>query len=367
MPRDVGHRMLLRHHPTIGHLFVPNQRARFANETGGYRVVTNASGFRSDVEFAATRGDRPRILLFGDSTLAGDNGSNADRYSERLGERLGAEVYNFGVSGTGTDQHLLIFRECARRVEADLIVLTVQVDAIRRVQASDRESIDRQTRQRVMVPKPYFTLESTGLRLHNVPVAKTRPPAEPNGARPSRGGVRGTLQRMALDARLQPIRTILRQRAPRAQAQMYRLAGFQPYPEYDSQTTPGWQLLEAIVRQFLQEAAPVPVLLTAVPTPEYFQYGARPNFLPLFERFDDPSRGVHVVDITTPLMELPWDERYALTYRRDVHFSPAGHQRVSDLLAKAIEDRGLLPRGSAAVPVRRASASARRPVHVLGL
>jgi len=220
MPRGVGHRMLLRHHPTIGHLFVPNQRARFANETGGYRVVTNASGFRSDVEFAATRGDRPRILLFGDSTLAGDNGSNADRYSERLGERLGAEVYNFGVSGTGTDQHLLIFRECARRVEADLIVLTVQVDAIRRVQASDRESIDRQTRQRVMVPKPYFTLESTGLRLHNVPVSKTRPPAEPNGARPSRGGVRGTLQRMALDARLQPIRTILRQRAPCAQEQM---------------------------------------------------------------------------------------------------------------------------------------------------
>jgi carbamoyltransferase len=364
---DVGHRMVLRHHSTIGHLFVPKQRARLVNESGGYWITTNSSGFRSDWEFAPRRGDRPRILLFGDSTLAGDNGSNADRYSDRLGERLGAETYNFGLSGSGTDQHLLLFREFAKEIEADLIVLAVQVDAIRRVQASERESIDRQTRSRVMVPKPFFTLEDGGLRLHNVPVPKTRPPADGNGSRPARRGVRGTLQRMALDPRLQPIRTMLRERAPRAQAEMYRLAGFQPYPEYDSDTITGWRLLEALIRQFLADAAPVPVVVAAIPTPEYFQFGAAPNYLPLFARFDAPSRGVHVVDVTTPLNALPWNDRRSLTYRRDVHFSPAGHEKLSEILANAIIDRGLLPRRAAAAPPGpRATAAAKR-VHVLGV
>src|SRR5439155_11836205 len=203
-------------------------------------------------------------------------------------------------------------------------------------------SIDRVTRTRVMVPKPYFTLENGELRLHNVPVAKTRPPATIDPDRRTPAGIRGRIQRMALDPRLQPLRNALRERAPQLQAEMYRLAGFQPYPEYDADTTDGWRLLEAIVRQFVAEAAPVPVLVVAVPTPEYFQYGARPNYLPLMERFHAPGRGVHVVDITTPLMQLPWEERYALTFRRDVHFSAGGHRKVADLLADAIVRDGLL-------------------------
>src|SRR5262252_8618642 len=108
---ETTHRMLLRYHPTIGHLFVPNQRARLSNELGGYTLVTNGAGFRSNWEFPHARGARPRILAFGDSTMAGDNGPNEIRYSDRLGELLGAEVFNFGVTGTGTDQHLLIHRE----------------------------------------------------------------------------------------------------------------------------------------------------------------------------------------------------------------------------------------------------------------
>ena len=364
---DVGHRMVLRYHPTIGHLFVPNQYARLANESGGYALVTNGAGFRSDCEFVARKGDRPRILAFGDSTLAGDNGPNGDRYSERLGELLDAEVYNFGVSGTGTDQHLLILRECAKQVEGDLILLAVQVDAIRRVQASDRESIDRVTGSRVMVPKPYFTLEADGLGLHNVPVPKTRPPATTDPGRHA-NAAGGALQRLALGRRLRSVRTLLRERAPHAQAEMYRLAGFTPYPEYDSDATPGWRLLEAIIRRFVDEAAPVPVLIVAVPTPEFFQYRAHPNYLRLFERFHAPERGVHVVDITTPLASLPWDERRALTFRGDVHFSAEGHRRVAEVLARAIDAERLLPRKPRQPPAARTQrSSSKRPVHVLGV
>ena len=62
---ETTHRMLLRYHPSIGHLFVPNQRARLLNELGGYTVVTNAAGLLS-----LSPGDAlPLAGLFGEGSL----------------------------------------------------------------------------------------------------------------------------------------------------------------------------------------------------------------------------------------------------------------------------------------------------------
>ena len=361
------HRMLLRYHPTLGHLFVPNQRARLMNEVGGYTVVTNSAGFRSDIEFKRERGDRPRILAFGDSTMAGDNGPNSIRYMDCVGERLGAEVYNFGVSGTGTDQPLLVLREYAKGIEADLIVLAVQVDAIRRVQASSRESIDRTTGHRIMASKPYFSLDGGGLRLNNVPVPMTRPSANggATGVNHAPGALRGALWALAQDARLESVRKSVRSKAPRLQSEFYRMAGFQPYREYLSEETPGWKLLEAIIRQFISEVSPVPVLLYAVPTAEFFLHGAEPVFLPLFERFRDPARGVHVADLTTPLRAQTWQQRYDSTFRQDPHFSEAGNRTIADILSREIEQLGLLPaRARTAASTASAPAPAAAPAVV---
>src|SRR5207248_1153106 len=120
---------------------------------------TNSGGFRSDVEFTRARGARPRILFFGDSFTAGDGCDNDDRFAERVGRDLGAEVYNYAVAGTGTDQQLLIYERFARDVPADLIVLCVYVENIERITVGFRESFDRSRMRRVLVPKPYFTLQ----------------------------------------------------------------------------------------------------------------------------------------------------------------------------------------------------------------
>ncbi|MBI1788266.1 MAG: hypothetical protein HYR60_12040, partial [Acidobacteria bacterium] len=84
--------MLIQHDPDVGHRFVPNLKARLPGEDGGYFVVTNSLGFRSNFEFERGKGDRPRILMFGDSYTAGDNVANEDRYSDQLAGLLGAEV-----------------------------------------------------------------------------------------------------------------------------------------------------------------------------------------------------------------------------------------------------------------------------------
>ena len=171
------HRMLVQYHPLVGHLYVPNQRARIPCERGGYFVRTNAQGFRSDVEFARQKRDKPRILFFGDSFTAGDGCSNAERFSERVGQLLDAEVFNYGLSGSGTDQQLLVYEHLAKDVAADLIVFCVQVENIERIQIDSRPSIDRTTGNVVLVPKPYFTLSDGRLVLENSPVPRQRPPA----------------------------------------------------------------------------------------------------------------------------------------------------------------------------------------------
>ena len=149
-------------------------RARIPNEDGGYFVVTNSLGFRSDEEFAFKKGGRPRVLMFGDSYTAGDNVSNCDRFSDVLSELTGAEVFNYGVSGTGTDQHLLTYRKFAADTDADLIIVCVQIDSFHRIQLANRISIDRTTGKRVSVPKPYFELDESGALASNANASSSR-------------------------------------------------------------------------------------------------------------------------------------------------------------------------------------------------
>jgi carbamoyltransferase len=369
------HRMLVRYHPTIGQLYVPNLRARVPSETGGYFLVTNSAGFRSDYEFERARRGRPRILMFGDSYTAGDDCDNDQRYSDQLGRLLDAEVYNYGLSGSGTDQHLLIYRELARDVEADLIVVCVQIDSIRRIQLSHRESIDRLSRRRVLVPKPYFLLENGVLRLHNVPVPRVRPPVgsldpetlpETKALEDWRHVMFRRWRRTPSSARF------ARWLGPRLRSELYRLSGVQPYPAVKSRTSPGWQLMKAILGEFVREVAPRPVLIVPIPTWEYYEHGAEPVYQQFFAELEDRARGVHVLDVSTPLVRLPWMSRQRLAFRGG-HFTPLGNAEVARLMATAILGRRLLPEKTASASPAAAAPVSHRPrrkpdaTYVLGL
>ena len=71
-----------------------------------------------------------RILFFGDSNTAADGVSNNERFSELVGKHFNAEVYNFALSGSGTDQQYLIWKEYGQNIEADLIIIGVLVENI---------------------------------------------------------------------------------------------------------------------------------------------------------------------------------------------------------------------------------------------
>jgi carbamoyltransferase len=341
--KQTTHRMLMQYHDKVGHTFVPNQKARLTNEEQGYFVVTNSEGFRSDFEFKKEKGDKPRILMFGDSYTAGDNCSNRDRYSDQLAEILNAEVYNYGISGTGTDQHLLIYKEFAKNIDADLIVLCVQLDSMNRIQVSHRESIDRITGQHLLVPKPYFLLNGDKLELNNVPVPKERPLIDTDADKTGSPGTSGKLfEWYRTSPSMKKVRDVVRSRFSKVQSDLYRLSGSQPYSDLKDSKSKGWRLMEAIVQEFIAEVSPVPVLIVPVPTYEYFLHGAKPLYQPLFEKFADSANGVYVADVTTPLVNQPWEKRSDYLYKIGSHFKPFANKIVAESIADKIKKEDLI-------------------------
>jgi carbamoyltransferase len=351
------HRMVIQHDPDVGHRFTPGIRARIPGEDGGYFVVTNSLGFRSDHEFDKAKADHPRVLMFGDSYTAGDCVSNADRYSDQLARMLGVEVQNYGVPGTGTDHHLLIHRKFARDVAADLIMICVQIDSFHRIQVPAWPCVDRLTHRRVLVQKPYFEWENGELVLRPVLTPKGRP-FDQGGADVEAGRRRAAWYDSLRSAYLAApgLRALrcsrpFRELGSRAVSALHRATDNHPYPDILSADTPGWKLMSAILRLFRAEAMPRPVVIVPIPTFEFFVHGVKPAYQPLFQSLDDPASGVHVLDVTTPLIKLPWRARQKLTYRYGGHFTPLANRLVAESMADQLRSRGLPPTAKSTVPV----------------
>jgi carbamoyltransferase len=388
--------MVIRYHPQIGHLFVPNVVARIPHERGGYYVRTNSSGFRSDTEFQPQRGAKRRILFFGDSYTAGDGCSNGERYSDLLAEILDVEVFNYGLPGSGTDQQLLILENEAQGVEADLIILCVTVENIERIKVAYRPARDRTTGRVVLVPKPYFTLGPSGLSLQHVPVPLERPPLESDAARMSQSpqahrlnnpklyGVFSLADRVNASPRLRRLGRFVSPRTTadytRTRSFLLRSVGFQPHPDYADPVSPGYKLMQALLERFVQRAAPTPVLIVPLPTPRFYIEGIKPIYQKLFEDIAGGRDAVYTADITRRLQSLDYQTRKKLCFNVDSHLSPFGNRVVAHLLAETITSQGLLPprpspittvpRSTSPVssaPVEHSSRSSSSATYILGL
>ena len=165
-------RQLFKYNKDIGHSYVENLNTRVMHENGGYFLKTNSLGFRSDVEFKKKKGKKKRILIFGDSNTAGDGVRNSQRYSDLLGSHLDCEIFNYGLSGTGTDQQYLLFEKYAKDVQADLIILGIWVENIERNKARFRETMNFYNKNLGLTPKPYYILKKNKLELKNSPVPR---------------------------------------------------------------------------------------------------------------------------------------------------------------------------------------------------
>jgi carbamoyltransferase len=319
---------LFQYHPVIGYTFIPNLKTRIEHESGGYLFRTNSSGFRSEREFAKEKSEGVfRILLFGDSFTAGDGVSNKYRFSDVLESSLpGIEVYNFGLPGTGTDQHYLVWNEIAKQYEHDLVVIAVQVENIRRVAARFRTSVNSSGKE-VVFAKPYFELNDTQLALRGVPVDK-RELTQNDLPESERGFV-------DQGGRMPMLRKIVNKLGGPVKEATQRITGYQPLPEYDDAQGTEWQLLSAILEHWSDEIKS-PAIVMPIPLYHYVEETASPDAYR--ERFSELGTRIKALvhDPLEDYFRVDKSERRVFRFENDIHPTPAHHALLARSLSTAI-------------------------------
>ena len=314
-------RQLFTYHPVVGYHFVAGLTARVLHESGGYFVRINQAGFRSDREFLPHK--RPgtrRVLLFGDSFTAGDGVPNQQRYGDLLETMVSdLEVFNYGLSASGPDQQYLAYREFAKDIEHDLVILAIHVDNVRRVAAQYMPHLDEGGTTAVWA-KPHFELVDGELVLRNVPVPRLGIARSDLGPELSEA-LRSFKQRGRADPAADPI------------------------PEYEDVSDPGWSVLRAILEHWVGES-PRPVLLVPIPMYVHIEDVADPGgyqqaFAGLCE-----TAGCHLHDPLPDMRDRPLAARRAFRFARDIHWTASGHAGFAASLRPAVE-RALEPPAAA--------------------
>lgn len=322
-------RQLFEYHPSIGYRFIPGLKARIPHEGGGYLVRVNQMGFRSDCEFAAEKSpNTKRILLFGDSYTAGEGVDNAQRYSDRLAKWIpNLEVYNFGLPGTGTDQQFLTYQEYAQRIDHDLLILAVLVENIRRNIAHYRIYQDEEGKE-VCFAKPYFEMAEGKLVLKNAPPAR-----QPIQERDLPQAEKGFVER---GGRLHWLRNTIRKMGLKEAAQ--KITRYQPFPEYDRTDAYPWQLMKAILKEWVFHH-PKLVLLLPIPFYSYIEGTSNPtNMQKRFQELAD-ELSCSLFDPLPDLKNYPLSQRRQFRFKQDIHLSPLGHEAIAKALAPVIRKR----------------------------
>lgn len=315
------------YHPVIGYRFIPNLQTRVQHESGGYLIKTNSLGFRSETEFNPHKTKNyKRILLFGDSYTAADGVSNKKRYSDVLMQMLpDTEIYNFGMPGTGTDQQYLIYREYAKDIEHDLIMIVVLVENIRRVTAQYRCYLNEKN-EKVLFQKPYFELQNNNLVLKNIPVNPNHIKA---GELPD-----SEKKTVDLGGRFPVIRQFVNKSGFKDLIQ--RLTKYQPLPEYKNNNYP-WLLMKSILLKWFSELDK-PLLLIPLPLHQYVE--DQSDYKDVAKRFEEFNhiQNLFLFNPLNYLRDYPIEDRRKFRFEHDDHPTPFGHESYAKIFKPKIKE-----------------------------
>jgi hypothetical protein len=333
------------HDPLIGYRYAPNLDLMLPRPGGGtYHFKTSTQGIRSSREYAFKRRSATRrIILCGDSMSGGQFVSNEQRMSEQLERRVpGLEVINLSLEGSGTDQQLLLYEALGMLYEHDLVILMPFLSNLRRNMVAAREAFDAKTGAKVLRGKPRFELVGGRLELRNVPVP-TDYVVPDSGSRPVVTDTADDFvsrQKARLSAL--PGVSLIKQ-------VVYPFVRWEPFSEFRNPNSPEWQLMEAIVRRFKQNAGDRPLVIVPTFYDSYVRYRMSRSYWKRFRSLEQMT-GVYVIDLLPHFRKLGAEAITCFQSPHDMHFSSYGHLIVADALEAELKTLGLLgptlPHGS---------------------
>ena len=344
-----SHRQIITFNNEIGYSYVPNLKARLINSEGGYFIRTNSQGFRSDIEYEIKKKKKQRILFFGDSNTAGDGVGNLDRFSELLGKHFDAEIFNYALSGSGTDQQYLIWKKYAEQVEADLIIIGTLVENIERNKVKFRETTNYFDKKSTLTSKPYFKIKDEKLKLFNVPVERFDGNYNNIKIKEVQWGVPYKQKRLYQTINFLRNNKIFQAINNKYEKKLSFLRSFliknfyQPFDEYNNIESDGYKLMQKILEKFLTSIKNTPIILMPIPTYHYYFDGAKPIYKKFFNSFENKKNNIFVFDPLKDLRQLKFDEKKLLPLSDDKsHFSKYGHKKIANFLCQKIEEQKLL-------------------------
>jgi hypothetical protein len=149
--------------PKLGWSPIPSVRQYHSDQDFSVLVEQNRLGLRAPEEIGMARANgKYRALVLGDSYVWGYGAEQADIFTNgAVHGRDDLELVNMGVSGYGTDQELLLYRDFGSKFDVDAVVLAF----------TTYNDIDNNLDKRAYgYQKPYFKLDN-GLTLHDGHIA----------------------------------------------------------------------------------------------------------------------------------------------------------------------------------------------------
>lgn len=158
---DIGSDQFLRQDPVLGVRFIAGKSGVNQGECYRVDISINSDGWRSPDASATNPEGCYRVLVLGDSFMAGLQVGDDETFARVLGHTLNrqelpqsVEVINFGVPSFGTDQEYLSLREYGAGFRPDLVLLAfyAQNDVLNNYAALERRGSE--------YPKPFFDVDN---------------------------------------------------------------------------------------------------------------------------------------------------------------------------------------------------------------
>lgn len=157
-PTNDERSLTYRYDAQLGWFPVPQSRKQVSGSQK-FIAAHNSYGFRAP---EPARPIRPGIVFLGDSLVWGFDVEASDRFTEKLQRRHPDwPIYNFGVSGYGTDQEFLLLQRYFDEYRPRMVFLVI---------CGDNDNEDNAWNCRGGYYKPWFTLTNGQLQVHGLPV-----------------------------------------------------------------------------------------------------------------------------------------------------------------------------------------------------
>lgn len=343
-----------RYDPLLGWVGKPGAEDDFEWPDAKHLVKQNEYGFRGSA-YPFGRTAKERLVVLGDSFTWGFGVEDDEIFTSIIERETKGrvEVVNLGVSGYGTDQEYLLWRELGHKWKPDRVLLLITFVT---------DIADNMDPKRYDYNKPFFVIKGDALELTNVPVPRNPAEKSARARGETSGPVTRLLSRSALvnalvsaALKVDAIRTHFESKGlvPKRQSG-YEWEYLLYSPNFNATTKPAWDKLFKLTAAINADVnsggsklfvAVVPSIIEVYPElwAEYLKSPSLPDGIALDARAPIDrvaawcaANSVGFIDLLPALAEEAKKDPY-LYYPVNIHWTKRAHEIAAERIMSGVD------------------------------